>query len=86
MFNVVDPVPGFGSIKTAYIISMVMGIDRSENEKSFVAYLGIVPAQRDSGDSSSHCSITGGGDETARNMLLQSTFVTYGTIRDVHFR
>lgn len=75
MFSLLNSVPGFGLITTAYIVSMVVDINRFENEKSFAAYFGIVPAQRESGNSSPHCSITRRGDETARKMLLQSTFI-----------
>jgi len=75
MFRLLFTVPGFGLITTAYIVSMVVDIDRFRNEKSFAAYFGIVPAQRESANSAPRCSITRRGDETARKMLLQSTFV-----------
>ena len=75
MFKLLYTIPGFGLITTAYIVSMVVDIDRFTNDKAFSAYFGIVPAQRDSGSSSPRCSITRRGDETARKMLLQSTFV-----------
>jgi transposase len=54
---------------------MVVDIGRFRNEKAFAAYFGIVPAQRESANSAPRCSITRRGDETARKMLLQSTFV-----------
>lgn len=75
MFRLLYSIPGFGLITTAYIVSMIVDIDRFEDAKMFSAYFGIVPKQRESGGSSPHCPITRRGDETARKMLLQSTFV-----------
>ena len=75
MFRLLYTIPGFGLITTAYIVSMIVDIDRFRSDKAFAAYFGIVPAQRESGNSSPRCSITRRGDETARKMLLQSTFV-----------
>ena len=75
MFLLLYSVPGFGLITTAYIVSMVVDINRFENAKAFSAYFGIVPKQRESGGSAPRCGITRRGDETARKMLLQSTFV-----------
>jgi transposase len=75
MFRLLYTIPGFGLITTAYIVSIVVDIDRFENAKAFSAYFGIVPKQRESANSSPHCPITRRGDETARKMLLQSTFV-----------
>ena len=75
MFSLLYSVPGFGPITTAYIVSMVVDIDRFENAKAFSSYFGIVPKQRESGGSAPRCHITRRGDETARKMLLQSTFI-----------
>lgn len=82
MFRLLYTVPGFGLITTAYIVSMVVDIDRFRDEKAFAAYFGIVPAQRESANSAPRCPITRRGDETARKMLLQSTFVHIQTDRD----
>jgi hypothetical protein len=75
MFRLLYTVPGFGLVTTAYVVSMIVDIDRFDDSKSFSAYFGIVPKQRESGDSSPHCPITRRGDEVARKMLLQATFV-----------
>ena len=82
MFALLFTVPGFGLITTAYIVSMVVDIDRFRNDKAFAAYFGIVPAQRESANSAPRCPITRRGDETARKMLLQSTFVHIKTDKD----
>ncbi len=75
MFALLNTVPGFGLITTAYIVSMVVDIDRFRNAKTFSAYLGIVPKQRESSESNPNLHITRRGDEVARKMILQSTFV-----------
>lgn len=82
MFALLFTVPGFGLITTAYIVSMVVDINRFRNDKAFAAYFGIVPAQRESANSAPRCPITRRGDETARKMLLQSTFVHIKTDKD----
>ena len=82
MFRLLYTVPGFGLITTAYIVSMVVDIDRFSNDKAFSAYFGIVPMQRESADSAPRCPITRRGDETARKMLLQSTFVHIKTDKE----
>ncbi|WP_400257431.1 IS110 family RNA-guided transposase [Methanomethylophilus alvi] len=82
MFALLFTVPGFGLITTAYIVSMVVDINRFRNDKAFAAYFGIVPAQRESANSAPRCPITRRGDETARKMILQSTFVHIKTDRD----
>ncbi len=82
MFALLVTIPGFGLITTAYIVSMVVDIDRFRNDKAFAAYFGIVPAQRESANSAPCCPITRRGDETARKMLLQSTFVHIKTDKD----
>ena len=74
MFMLLITIPGFGLITSAYIVSMVVDINRFENAKAFSAYFGIVPKQRESGGSSPRCPITRRGDETGRKMLLQATF------------
>ena len=75
MFRLVYTIPGFGIITTAYIVSMIVDIDRFSSDKAFAAYFGIVPKQRESGGTSPNCAITRRGDETARKMILQATFV-----------
>ena len=74
MFMLLITIPGFGLITTAYIVSMIVDINRFENAKMFSAYFGIVPKQRESGGSAPRCPITRRGDETGRKMLLQATF------------
>lgn len=43
-------IPGFGLVTSAYISSLIVDITRFKSDKAFAAYLGIVPAQRDSGE------------------------------------
>jgi len=75
MFNLLITIPGFGLITSSYISSLIVDIGRFKNDKAFAAYLGIVPVQRQSGDSAPKCHISRRGDETARRMLLQSTLL-----------
>ena len=74
MFRLLYTIPGFGLITTAYLVSLIVDIDRFKDAKAFAAYFGIVPKQRESGGSSPRCPITRRGDEIGRKMLLQSTF------------
>jgi transposase len=54
-----------------------LGVDRGrcENAKALSAYVGSVPKRREAGGSAPRRGITRRGDETARKMLLKSTFV-----------
>ena len=68
-------IPGFGLVTSAYISSLIVDITRFKSDKAFAAYLGIVPAQRDSGESNPHCHITRRGDARAREMLMKSVLI-----------
>ena len=68
-------IPGFGLVTSAYISSLIVDITRFKSDKAFAAYLGIVPAQRDSGESNPHCHITRRGDARARDMLMRSVLI-----------
>lgn len=51
-----------------------MDIGRFRNAKELASYLGLVPRQRDSGETESHCRITKSGDPNARWLLIQAVF------------
>lgn len=67
-------IPQFGPITAAYLAAIIVDIERFDNAKKLSAYLGLVPRQRDSGESESHCGITRSGDPVARWLLIQATF------------
>ena len=75
-------IPGFGLVTSAYISSLIVDITRFKSDKAFAAYLGIVPAQRDSGESNPHCHITRRGDARAREMLMRSVLIHIREDRD----
>lgn len=75
-------IPGFGLVTSAYISSLIVDITRFKSDKAFAAYLGIVPAQRDSGESNPHCHITRRGDARAREMLMKSVLIHIREDRD----
>lgn len=67
-------IPGFGVVTSAYLDSIIVDIDRFDNAKELASYIGIVPRQRDSGETESHCRITKTGDPNARWLLIQAVF------------
>lgn len=74
-YELLMSIPGFGEVISGYLSSMIVDIERFERPEQFSAYLGIVPKQRESADSAPRCGITRHGDEMARGMLLQATYV-----------
>jgi len=74
-YELLMSIPGFGEVISGYLASMVVDIGRFDRPEQFSAYLGIVPKQRESADSAPRCGITRHGDEVARKMLLQATYV-----------
>ena len=75
-------IPGFGLVTSAYLSSLIVDITRFRSAKAFAAYLGIVPAQRDSGESAPHCHITRRGDARAREMLMKGVLIHIREDRD----
>ena len=75
MYGLLISIPGFGPVISAYFSSMIVDIDRFPNAGCFSAYLGIVPKQRDSADSSPRLGITRRGDATARRLVFMSTMI-----------
>ena len=67
-------IPQFGPVTAGYLASIIVDIRRFTSAKELVAYLGIVPRQRDSGETVSHCRITKTGDPIARWLLIQAVF------------
>ncbi len=67
-------IPKMGPTTAAYLASIIADIDRFDNAKQLASYLGIVPRQRDSGETESHCKISKSGDAGARWLLIQAVF------------
>lgn len=74
-YNLLLSIPGFGTITSAYVASMIIDIRRFKTDKHFAAYTGLIPKMRESGDSAKFCGITRRGDSKLRNVILQSTFI-----------
>ncbi len=68
-------VPGIGSVSAAYLISLIVDIERFGSRSAFCAYFGIVPKVRESADHSLNCCTTHRGDEDARRILCQCAMV-----------
>lgn len=75
IYELLLTIPGFGKITAAYMASMIMDINRFSSANQFAASFGVVPKQRDSADSTHHCATTHRGDEEARRLLKQATWV-----------
>lgn len=75
MFELIKTVPGFGTVTSAYLTSMIMDIGRFQNRNSFTAYFGIVPRMRESAETTHNCATTHRGDEEIRRLLMQAAFV-----------
>ena len=74
-YNLLLSIPGIGSVSAAYLISLIIDIERFDSRSAFCAYFGIVPKVRESADHSVNCSTTHRGDEDARRILCQCTIV-----------
>lgn len=69
--EILQSIPGVGPI-TALTYRLVIGsADRFSKSRQVGAYLGLVPAQSQSGDSSAQLRITKAGDKMARRLLVQ---------------
>jgi len=67
-------IPEFGPVTAGYLASIIVDIRRFASAKELAAYLGLVPRQKDSGETVSHCRITKTGDPSARWLLIQTVF------------
>jgi transposase len=67
-------IPYFGPVTSAYLSATIVDVDRYRSKKALASSLGLVPRQRDSGDTQSHCRITKKGDPHARWLLVQAVF------------
>ena len=75
IYQLILSIPGFGKVSAAYMSSMIMDIDRFRTANQLTASFGVVPKQRDSAESTHHCATTHRGDEEARRLLKQATWV-----------
>jgi len=67
-------IPQFGPVTAGYLASIIVDIRRFGSAKELSSYLGIIPRQRDSGETVSNCGITKTGDPCARWLLIQAVF------------
>jgi len=70
MFDLISSIPGFGTISTAYMTSLIVDIDRFPSSSKFTASFGVVPKMRSSAESNPRCSTTHRGDDLARYLLM----------------
>ncbi len=82
MYGLIMSIPGFGMVSAAYLMSMVMDIDRFPSRKAFAAYFGVVPKMRESADTTHNCATTHRGDAEVRRLLMQAAFVHVNTVED----
>ena len=75
IYELLLTIPGFGKVTAAYLASMIMDINRFRTANQFTASFGVVPKERSSADSSPHCATTHRGDDEARRLLKQATWV-----------
>lgn len=75
MYELLLTIPGFGEVTAAYLTSMIMDIGRFRTANQFTASFGVVPKQRSSAESSPNCATTHRGDDEARRLLKQATWV-----------
>jgi len=80
MYDLIQSIPGFGSVSAAYLTSLIIDIGRFKRSNEFTAYFGIVPKMRQSADISRNCATTHRGDEDARRLLCQAAFVHTNTV------
>ena len=82
MYELIQSIPGFGSVSAAYLTSMIMELDRFTDKRMFTAYFGVVPKVRESSDVSHRCATTHRGDEEIRRLVMQAAFVHVNTVED----
>lgn len=82
MYELIRSIPGFGSVTSAYLSSMIMDIDRFRTCNKFTANFGIVPKINESSDVSHNCHTTHRGDDEIRRLLRQAAFVHVSNVQD----
>jgi transposase len=75
MFDILLSIPGVGLHTAAYLTAEIVDIDRFESRKGFSSYFGVRPSQHDSADSLKSGHISHRGDDLARKLCFQATFV-----------
>ena len=70
MYQLINSIPGFGVLSSAYFTSLIIDIDRFPDSKKFTSSFGVVPKIRSSSDSNPNCSTTHRGDDLARYLLM----------------
>ncbi|MDR0309400.1 MAG: IS110 family transposase [Candidatus Methanoplasma sp.] len=74
IYKTLIAIPYFGPVTSAYLSATIIDVERYSSKKALASSLGLVPRQRDSGDTQSRCGITKTGDPHARWLLIQATF------------
>lgn len=75
MFDILISIPGVGLHTAAYLAAEIVDIGRFNTKEGFSSYFGVRPSQRDSADSHKKGHISHRGDELARRLGFQATFV-----------
>lgn len=75
MCDILLSIPGVGLHTASYLTAEIVDIGRFETKEGFASYFGVRPSQRDSADSMKSGHISHRGDELARRLGFQSTFV-----------
>jgi transposase len=65
---------GVNSIVAATFVSEVGDIDRFDNPRQLMGYLGLVPSERSTGDTVRRGGITKAGNRRVRHMLVESAW------------
>lgn len=86
MFDIIFSLPGAGIMTAAYLTSMITDASRFCSKKEFSASFGLTPKMYSSGESDPECGITRRGDDLARRLIYQMTFVHIRFAEDSHIR
>jgi transposase len=81
-YYLIGTIPGFATVSSAYISSLVIDVSRFRTAGNFTAYFGVVPKMSASADSNPRCSTTHRGDEDLRKMLSMCTLVHIQCVED----
>ena len=80
-------VNGVGHLTALTFVLTLGDASRFEKSRDVGAYLGLVPGQRQSGDSDPHCGISKEGDRYLRKLMVQSAHHVLGRFgHDCHIR
>ena len=75
IFDILISIPGVGLHTAAYLTAEIVDIGRFQTKEGFSSYFGVRPSQRDSADSLKNGHISHRGDDLARRLCFQATFV-----------